>query len=99
MYTKEQALHELAEMGSHSIVSGEWANSIGEPFGITFEERHFEPNGDPKGPLNVCDGVDVHLISSLINLKVGGEDQGRYTGRGTRFRAEIAAALEAIKNS
>jgi len=97
MYTKEQALRALAEMGSHNIVRGEWANSIGEPFGIAFEEQHFAPNGNPKGPMNVCDGVDVHLIADQICFKVGGRS-GNFLGRGTQFRSDIAAALKAIAN-
>lgn len=94
---KLQAISELFEMGSHSIVSGKFANQCGEPFGLTFTERKFtNPDRDPRGVIADCTGVDIHLIASRINETVGGEYQP-YSGRGARFRAELAEARRMVE--
>lgn len=93
--TQTEALDALAEMGSHLIMAGEWANRIGEPFGVTFTEEHFGATGG-KGPLNTCDGVDIHLIADRIRRSLGADSPG-YHGRGSQFRADVQAARGAIK--
>ena len=94
-FSRFEALKELEQMGSHKIVAIAWANKVGAPFGLKFKETHFTPNGDPKGPVNTCDGVDVHLIAALIADKVGAKGP-QFFGRGTQFRSDIEAARKAI---
>jgi hypothetical protein len=86
-------------MGSHMIVSGEWANKVGEPFGVTFEECEWkhDPN-NYKGPLADCAGVDVHKIARNIKTSVGAQSIS-FMGRGSQFRADVTAVQKVVESS
>lgn len=97
MLTQKEAIKKIADMGSHVIVSPDFAAAVGEPFGLQFETEHFEPDGDPKGPMNVCDGVDIHWIASSIADKLGLVRRS-YFGRGKQFWANIEVIQKTIGN-
>ncbi len=98
MNAKEKAVKKLQDVGSHAIVSVEFANKIGKPFGIVFAGTTFaNPSGNPTGVLHDCYGVDVHYMAERINQAVDGERQN-YLGRGMQFRANLEAALAAIRS-
>ncbi len=100
MLSKAEALSELAEMGSHAIVSIEWAQKIGAPFGVTFVPVDYrrDPN-NPKGPMSDVDGAsDTHVIAARICDALGIERRS-FFGRGSQFRSDVEQAREAVTDA
>jgi|TARA_R110000765_G_scaffold185575_1_gene291220 hypothetical protein len=108
---KIEALEYLEkEVGSHVMISGELADSIGEPFGVKFDYTTFYPQlEDPKGVLpnmNEDGSLDMEpftavssfVISSKIANSVGAM-RNSFMGRGFQFRADIQAAREVIDDN
>lgn len=87
-FTKLEAIQEMAEIGSHTILlesEEQLVNDICEPFGITPRWSTFRPDkSNPKGAQPSWDskagkfdwspfrGVDCHSLASLINQACGG---------------------------
>jgi hypothetical protein len=110
-FTKLEAIQEMVEIGSHSILlegSEQLVNDICEPFGITPRWSTFRPDkSNPKGAqpnwdeANGCfdwtpfKGVDCHSLASLINQACGGNGS-RSLGRGSAFRQDLSNAKEAL---
>lgn len=98
MLTKLQALEELGKWHTHEIVTTEFANKLGKPFGIVFEtiEFKFDPE-DWKGPSNDCAGVDIFSITSRIADVMGCRDRRQFLGRGSQAREDLKLSLEAVR--
>ena len=82
-YNMIEAIEELRDWDGHDIMSGEHANLIGYPFGVTFKERTYKPNRNkPMGPQPSWDtekqiwdwspfkGVDASSVASVIASRV-----------------------------
>ena len=107
MFTKEEAIQKLWDVGSHQIMAPEWADSIGEPFGIKFDEMTYTPKPtQPKGPMpivkengdvdwNPFTGVDVHSMATVIAREVGAE-RISLLGRGSQFRSDMHMIQQAL---
>jgi hypothetical protein len=111
-FTKLEAIKEMQEIGSHSILledSEQLVNDICEPFGITPHWSTFRPDrNNPKGAQPNWDkekgvwdwspfkGVDGFVLASLINQACGGESP-RALGRGFRYRQDLANAKAALE--
>ena len=110
-FTKLEAIQEMAEIGSHTIIlesEEQLVNDICEPFGITPRWSTFRPDkSNPKGAQPSWDsktgefdwspfkGVDCHSLASLINQACGGK--GSYSlGRGSAFRQDLSNAKTAL---
>ena len=91
LLTKLEAIEEIDEMGSHTIVAGKWANKVGKPFNVTFTEHEF------KGPLYDCYGVDMGDITRTIVKSIGAKTHPM-RGRGSQFRADVKAIRDVISN-
>ena len=108
---KNEALDYLEdEVGSHVMISGEQADAIGEPFGVTFEKKTFTPQRtDPKGVMPNWDkekqewdytpftAVDSFTIAAKLATTVGAK-RGEFLGRGFQFRADIQAARKVLND-
>jgi hypothetical protein len=103
MLTKEQALDTLQDdVGSHSIITVEKANEIGEPFGVVFAAETFRPDPlEPMGPMprgedwSSFQGVSSFVVAARLVSAVGA-DPPTFIGRGTQFRADIRAAMKVV---
>lgn len=96
--TKAEALDELWKIGSHTMITVEHANRIGQPFGLTFEAVDFKYDPrDPKGPLEDFTGVDVHHMAAWICDRLGLDERPRYNGRGSQFRSDLELAMKVVK--
>ena len=110
-FTKLEAIQEMVEIGSHSILlegSEQLVNDICEPFGITPRWSTFRPDkSNPKGAQPNWDsekqdwdwtpfkGVDCHSLASLINQACGGNGSHSF-GRGTAYREDLRNARIAL---
>ena len=110
-FTKLEAIQEMVEIGSHSILlegSEQLVNDICEPFGITPRWVTFNPSQtDPKGAQPNWDsekgewdwtpfkGVDGHSLARLINQACGGKGN-RMLGRGSAYREDLSNAKAAL---
>tara|TARA_R100000306_G_C4353349_1_gene131339 strand:+ start:536 stop:886 length:351 start_codon:yes stop_codon:yes gene_type:complete len=98
LLTKLEAIEEIDEMGSHTIVAGKWANKVGKPFNVTFTEHEFKyARNEPKGPLYDCYGVDMGDITRTIVKSIGAKTHPM-RGRGSQFRADVKAIRDVISN-
>jgi len=98
LLTKLEAIEKIDEMGSHTIVAGEWANKVGKPFNVTFTEHEFNHDrNEPKGPLYDCHGVDMSDITRTIVKSIGAKTPPMM-GRGSQFRADVKAIRDVISN-
>lgn len=98
--TKEEALQELTENGSHCAYDRASAEAICEPFGIKPHLYEVEANVTPKGLL--VDGVEPGTVfercggwelAGQIASAIGADTTkaGQMMGRGFRFRAYLEA--------
>jgi hypothetical protein len=97
MLTKQQAVTQLSEIGSHGAVYGDEARAIAAAFGITVRIPTVKANTDPKGYLNpsMKKGQKVQVLSGCqlveaLAYPLGFRPERDYLGRGPRFRDALA---------
>ena len=104
---KLDAVKRLSKIGSHAIIAFETANEIGKPFGIEYQgDTEFKADGNPKGVIADCKGIDIHGLASAIVSSVIDTDEvrdvvkrGSFFGRGTQFRDDIQKSILVLENT